>query len=141
MKKILAVATIPVLLLTLTGCSVAKPFGGNCDSLKIDVQEMLKTLKVIDGSFSDGLAGKQQPIWDAGFENINEWVDKMTSYNGNLQAVITLGKSTPAEEAVLEKLLEDLDSDKFGDRLDSDDLSWYRDTKADLDSVAKICGF
>lgn len=141
MKKFLAAATVPLLAVMLSGCSIAKPFGGYCDSLKIDVENTRATLSVIDGAFSGGLTGKQEPIWGAGYENINAWVAEMVTYNGNLQAVIDLGKATPKEEEVLTELLDDLDEGKFIDRLDYDDEDWYNKTNADLDAVAGICGF
>ena len=141
MKKAITLAAIPLLLVGLSGCSFAKPFGGECDSLKIDVQETRKTLAIIDGAFDNGIVGKQQPVWDAGYDNINAWVDDMTKYNGNYEALKALGKSTPAEEKIIDSLLDDLDSSKFATRLDADDLSWYRDTGSHLDAVAKICGF
>jgi len=140
-KKFLAIAAVPALLVGLAGCSFAKPFGGYCDSLKIDVENTRTTLQVIDGSFTDGLVGKQQAIWGAGYENINAWVDEMVTYNGNLQAVIDLGKANAKEEAVLTELLDDLDQGKFIDRLDYDDEAWYLKTNQDLDAVAEICGF
>ena len=141
MKKFVAIATVPVLLTILPGCAFAKPFGGYCDSLKIDVEQTRNTLQVIDGSFSGGLVGKQQPIWDAGYENINAWVAEMVTYNGNLQAVIDLKKANPKEVEVLTELLDDLDEGQFIDRLDNDDEAWYNKTHDDLDAVAEICGF
>ena len=141
MKKLLALASIPVLALSLSGCSFSQAFGGNCDSLKINVENTLDTLSVIDGEFSGGLPGKQQSIWGAGYENINAWVAEMVTYNGNLRAVIDLDKTNVEEVAVLTELLDDLDEGKFILRLASDDEVWYYKTKADLNAVAKICGF
>ena len=141
MNKVIALASTPLIFLSLTACSFAQPFGGNCDSLKTDVKETRKVMAIIADSFDGGIVGKQQPIWDAGYDNVNGWVDDMTQFNGNYQAIKAGGKLTSGEEQILDVLLDDLDSDKFAERLDADDAAWFRETGNQLDAIAEVCGF
>lgn len=141
LKRIFSITIGCLLIPVLSGCSGVSPFNGNCESLKIVVQESRATLSVLDGKYEDGLVWLAEPLSAAGYDSVKTYLDELLSHNDNIEAVLASGLASPVEEGALKALLEDFNEDRSLANLVVDSQIWADKTHKDLDKVAEICRF
>jgi hypothetical protein len=116
-----------------------EPFAGQCPAIGSEIMSSTQALMITGTAYFSILEDKLlEQVWDAGYQNLNAWIEDVESVNGVLSVMDTTSL-TADEQSQINYLTSATNRGVMFEALRLSDKNWFTETHGALISIGAAC--